>query len=209
MADIDLSNARIDADQKKVALDVSVKSDINRSNTNINVCGILMEDDIMGFQTNGLYTTEAPGLGEWGKGGEYGKSSVLWYYDDVVRGTSAVETAGVYSGFNGKGGYIPAEIKAGEPIDFTFDFALPSSVADANKTKVCLMLIDANTGEYINAAVTGDIETAVAGISAEEVENADVYDLAGRLVVRNASLSDINTLEPGIYIRGGKKFIKR
>ncbi len=209
IADVEVSNARIDTDQKKVSLDVSVKYALNRTNANINVFGILMEDDIMGFQTNGLFTTESPGLEEWGKDGEYGKSTVLWYYDDVVRGTSAVETAGVYSGFNGKGGYIPAVIKAGEPIDFTFDFAFPSSVADVDKTKVCVMLIDANTGEYINAVVTGDIETSVAGVSAEDVENADVFDLAGRLVVRNASLSDLSGLEPGIYIRAGKKFIKR
>ncbi len=209
VADIEVSNARIDADQQKVSLGVSVKSAINLSNANINVFGILMEDDIMGFQTNGLSSTEAPGLGEWGKDGEFGKSSVLWYYDDVVRGTSAVETAGVYSGFNGKGGYLPAEIKAGEPIDFTFDFALPSSVADVTKTKVCLMLIDANTGEYLNAVVTDDIDTAVAGVNADQVENADVFDLAGRVVMRSASLSDLNSLEPGIYIRAGKKFIKR
>ncbi len=209
MADIDVNAASIDSDQQKVSLGVSVKSAINLSNSNINVFGILMEDDIMGFQTNGLSTTEAPGLGEWGKDGEYGKSSVLWFYDDVVRGTSAVETAGVYSGFNGKGGYLPAEIKAGETIDFTFDFALPSSVADVNKTKVCLMLVDANTGKYINAVVTDDITTAVAGINADQAATADVFDLAGRIVMRNASLSDLSGLEPGIYIRAGKKFIKR
>lgn len=209
VADIEVKAASIDNDQNKVSLDVSVIPAIKRSNANINVFGVFMEDGLMGFQTNGLYTTEAPGLGEWGKDGSYGKSTVIWYYDDVVRGTSAVETAGIYSGFNGKGGYIPSEIKAGEPIDFTFDFALPSGVSDVNKTKVCLMLIDANSGEYINAVVTGDIDTAVNGIEADETTVADVYDLTGRIVMRNATLSDLSGLESGIYIRAGKKFIKR
>ncbi|MDE6561556.1 MAG: choice-of-anchor J domain-containing protein [Muribaculaceae bacterium] len=207
--DIDVKAANIDSDQNKVSLDVSVLSAINRSNANINVFGILMEDGLIGFQTNGLYTTEAPGLGEWGKDGVYGKSTVVWNYDDVVRGTSAIETAGIYSGFNGKGGYIPSEIKAGEAMDFSFDFTLPSGIADLNNTKVCLMLIDANTGEYINAVVTDHIPAAVDAIGADEAAVADVYDLTGRIVMRSASLSDISGLEPGIYIRAGKKFIKR
>lgn len=208
-ADVDISAARIDQDDKKVSVDVSVIPAISRADANINVFAVLMEDDLVGFQTNGLSTTEAPGLGEWGKGGANAKAQVLWYYDDVVRGTSATETGGIYTGFNGQGGYVPSEIKAGQPIDFTFDFALPSGVTDVNKTKVCVMLIDANTGEYINAGVTGDIDTAVDGIYADEVSVADVYDLTGRVVMRNASVSDLSGLDSGIYIRGGKKFIKR
>ncbi len=209
VADVDVATARIDSENKVVSVDVTVNPAISRSNTNINVFAILMEDDILGFQTNGLYTTEAPGLGEWGAGGTYAKNQVMWYYNDVVRGTSATETAGIYSGFNGKGGFIPAEIKAGEPVNFTFDFALPSGIADVNKTKVCIMLIDANTGEYINAVVSGDIDTAVAGISADDASVADVYDLSGRVVMRNASVADLSNLESGIYIRAGKKFIVR
>ncbi|MDE5998189.1 MAG: choice-of-anchor J domain-containing protein [Muribaculaceae bacterium] len=209
VADINVKSASINKDQNKVSVDVSVVSAIDRSNANINVFGILMEDDIMGFQTNGLYTTEAPGLGEWGKDGINGKSTVLWYYDDVVRGTSAFETAGIYSGFNGKGGYIPSEIKAGEAIDFTFDFTLPSGVADINNTKVCLMLIDANMGEYINAVVTDNVTAAVDGVNGDDVSVADVYDLAGRVVMRNVSIAELAGLEAGIYIWAGKKFIKR
>lgn len=209
VADVDVNAARIDSENKEVSVDVTVSPAISIPNSNINVFAILMEDDIFGFQTNGLYTTEAPGLGEWGASGTYSKNQVMWYYDDVVRGTSATETAGVYSGFNGKGGYIPSEVKAGETINFTFDFALPSGIADVNNTKVCIMLLDANTGEYINAVVSGDIDTAVAGISADDASVADVYDLAGRIVMRNASVADLSGLESGIYIRAGKKFIVR
>lgn len=207
-ADIDINAARIDSDNKKVSVDVSVNPAISRSDANINVFAVLMEDDLIGFQTNGLSTTEAPGLGEWGKGGANAKAQVLWYYDDVVRGTSATDNGGIYTGFNGQGGYVPSEIKAGRPIEFTLDFALPSGVADVNNTKVCLMLIDANTGEYINAAVYSDIDTAVDGIFAEDADHADVFDLAGRIVIQNASVTDLSRLQPGIYIRAGKKFIK-
>ncbi len=209
IVDIEIKAANINQDNKKVSVDVSVNPAISQNDANINVFAILMEDDIMGFQTNGLYTTEAPGLGEWGKGGANSKETVLWYYDDVVRGTSAVETGGIYSGFNGKGGYIPSEIKAGEPIDFTFDFTLPSGIANVDNTKVCLMLIDANTGEYLNADVFSDIATSVEGLGAENAASADVYDLAGRIVLRAAAAADLSGLQPGIYIRAGKKFIVR
>ncbi|MDE7409983.1 MAG: choice-of-anchor J domain-containing protein [Muribaculaceae bacterium] len=208
-ADISVSSVEVSKDDRKVSVNASVKSAVNLYNSSINVFAILMEDGIMSFQTNGLFNTEAPGLGEWGKGGAFAKQQVLWVYDDVVRGTSAIERAGVYSGFNGRGGYIPSEVKAGENIDFTFDFALPSDVKDVEKTKVCLMLIDANTGEFINAALSGYASSGVAGIGAESPASADVYDLTGRLVMRAASESDLGSLEKGIYIRAGKKFIIR
>ena len=209
-ADVEITSFEIDEVGGKVSVGATVNSAINRGNSNINVFGVIMEDGVFGRQTNGLFNTEAPGLGEWGKGGAYGQSGVAWFYDDVVRGTSAIETAGNYSGFNGRGGYIPSEVKAGEPVSFTFDFSLPSSIKDMDKTKVCLMLIDANTGEYINAAVSGYVTSnAVDGIGADDVQEADVYDLAGRLVMRSATVADLDALEQGIYIRAGKKFIKR
>lgn len=207
-ADIDINSAFIDEVDRKVLVDASVRSAVNLSGAGINVFGVIMEDGLVALQTNGLFSSEAPSLGEWGKGGAYAKERVSWTYDDVVRGTSTIETAGIYSGFNGRGGYIPSEIKAGEDISFTFDFNLPSGIKDLSKTKVCLMLIDANSGEFINAAVSGYVSaSAVEGISSDAAAIADVYDLAGRLVMRQASLDDLNGLEKGVYIRAGKKYI--
>ncbi len=40
-------------------------------------------------------------------------------------------------------------------------------------------------------------------------EAVDVYDVQGRLVIRNASAADIKTLDKGIYVAGGKKFVVR
>ncbi|MDE5814434.1 MAG: choice-of-anchor J domain-containing protein [Muribaculaceae bacterium] len=207
-ADFEIVGAWIDEQAGKVSVDACVKAAVSLRDASINVFGVLMEDGIMGLQTNGLFNTDDPALGEWGSGGKYAQSNVLWSYDDVVRGTSAFATAGIYSGFNGLGGYIPSEVKAGEEISFTFDFALPSGIADLSKTKVCLMMIDANSGKYINAALSGHIAAAVDGIAIDGIEVADVYDLAGRLVMRAASVEDLDALEKGVYIRAGKKFIK-
>ncbi|MDE6741343.1 MAG: choice-of-anchor J domain-containing protein, partial [Muribaculaceae bacterium] len=208
--DIDILSADIDEDARKVSVETVVKSAINLSGAGINVFGVIMEDGLIGLQNNGLFNTSAPGLGEWGKGGAYATSSnVLWTFDDVLRGTSAIESNGIYSGFNGKGGYVPSVVKAGEEVNFTFDFNLPSNIKDINKTKVCLMLIDANTGEYINAAASVAVPAGVDAIGAGDSRVADVYDLSGRLVLRAASAAELNSLDKGIYIRGGKKFVVR
>lgn len=69
---------------------------------------------------------------------------------------------------------------------------------------------------YFNPIVTGkytlvdpeEIETGIDEISAE-VTTADVYSLDGRLLLRNASKGELNTLDPGLYIHGGKKIIVR
>lgn len=205
-ADVNVRKVTLDASEKTVNVDMSVRFAVNRYDANVNIFGILMEDALVGVQTNGLSNYDYPGLGEWGKGGSNGKSAVLWYYDDVVRATSAVETGGVFSGFNGKGGYLPAEIKAGETYDLTFSFRLPSNLTDAGNTKVCVMLIDANTGRYINADVHHSESSAVDCVVESDAES-DVFDLTGRLVLRSARPEDLKNLEKGIYIHAGRKYI--
>ncbi len=209
VADIDIDGALIDQESKKVSVDMQVRFAVNLDNAAVNVFGVLMEDDLMELQSNGIGSVEAPGLGEWGKGGAYSKSTVLWYYDDVVRGTSAVETAGIFSGFNGKGGYVPSSVVAGQSYGTVFDFNLPSGIKDLSKTKVCVMLIDANTGEFINAAVQPCSTSAVEAIGSDNASVADVYDLSGRIVLRGATAADLNSLEKGIYIHAGKKYVIR
>lgn len=207
IADVKITDAEVNEATQKVSIDMSVRFAVNKTDAAVNVFGVVMEDDLVGVQTNGLFNTEAPGLGEWGKGGTYGKQSVLWYYDDVVRGTSATETAGIYSGFNGKGGYVPSNVVAGEWNDTKFEFNLPSGISDLSKTKVCVMLIDANTGEFINAAAQECIAAGVEGIGTEEAAEADVYDLSGRIVMRGATKEDLQSLQKGIYIHAGKKYV--
>lgn len=48
------------------------------------------------------------------------------------------------------------------------------------------------------------------GVSAiEDAISIDVFDVQGRLVLRNASAADIKKLDKGIYVAGGKKFVVR
>ncbi len=48
------------------------------------------------------------------------------------------------------------------------------------------------------------------GVSAvEDAVSCDVFDVQGRLVLRNATAADIKKLDKGIYVAGGKKFVVR
>ena len=78
-----------------------------------------------------------------------------------------------------------------------------------SKTKVCVVLIDANTGAYLNAAVSPAAPGSVEGMASDADGRADVFDLSGRIVMRSASRADVMGLDKGIYIHGGKKIVVR
>ena len=56
---------------------------------------------------------------------------------------------------------------------------------------------------------TSEIPSGIAAIVAEMGNNVDVYNLQGRLVVKNADAKRVNQLPVGIYIINGKKYIKK
>lgn len=57
--------------------------------------------------------------------------------------------------------------------------------------------------------IVADPSTSVEGVENDEnFVAADVYDITGRLVMRNATKTQINELPQGIYIAGGKKIIR-
>lgn len=202
-AEVEINDAIIDGD--KVKVDFSANFALDRTDANINVFAVLMEDGLRALQSNALSGTEDPNLGDWGKGGANDKSSVIWTYDDVVRGTSAVNTGNSFSGFNGEPGHIPSVINAGEPVDVNFEFRFPTAVKEPANTKVCVMLIDAITGELINAAVSGKTLTAVDTLVNEAVAGI-VFDMTGRIVMHDATVEDLHNLQPGIYILNGRKY---
>lgn len=205
IADLTVVSAEADEKEKTVKTHLSVDYAIDVENTEINIFGVVMEDGLEGFQTNGLYNTSAPGLGEWGKGGAYAKSRVRWVYDDVVRSTSALPAGDSYSGFNGRGGYLPTSIAGGETATADFAISLPSSPVAMENLKVCIMLIDAKTGSLINAAVSRIGGSGATPAPDSTRERANVYDMMGRLMLPMASQEEIHQLPAGIYIRAGKK----
>lgn len=74
--------------------------------------------------------------------------------------------------------------------------------------------IDKNTNSWVSPAMSGSATLQIINSSgvesifnSGEFLSSDVYDLYGRIVLRNASEEQLNTLAPGIYILNGKKFV--
>lgn len=74
--------------------------------------------------------------------------------------------------------------------------------------------IDYNTKSWVSPNMKGSATLQIFNTSgvesicnSGEFVSSDVYDLYGRVVIRNASEEQLNTLAPGIYILNGKKFV--
>lgn len=193
----------------------STKYALDMTNANINVLAVITEDELVGTQSNNLSSLTDPELGEWGKGGKYGNGSVHYVYNDVVR-TWEGATA------NGTGGYIPANIRGGQEYNGFIKIAGTSRILDPEKTKVTVMLIDAETGRIINAdrnkvgyafesvdniaADSDNVKIGVQGktvvVSSNGYAEALVYGLDGSLVARGQGegLFSFDTSYSGVAI---------
>lgn len=177
-ADIDITSASFDGENFNIGVDVKYALDMD--NRNVNIFTVICEDNLLGIQSNNRANEEDPALGEWGKGGIYGKNSVVYYYNDVVRtwgGTTC----------NGTGGYIPASVVGGQT--YTADITVPTNnrIYEPANTTVTTMLIDANTGLVINA---NRVKIETSGVESIDAENvAEAYAVEGGIAVKAASLT--------------------
>lgn len=196
-ADITVTSYTYDEDKNEYKVTFSTKYALDMTNANVNVLAVITEDDLVGSQSNNLYGSDDPNLGEWGKGGKYGSASVQYVFDDVVR-TWEGATA------NGTGGFIPATIRGGQEYIGQMTIAGMSRILEPKNTKVTVMLIDAETGRILNAdrnyagfvfesvdniaADSDNIKIGVQGqtvvVSSNGYAEALVYGLDGSLVAR-------------------------
>lgn len=182
-------------DTNEFTLKCNVKSALNLTGQNINLMAVVTEDNILTFQSNNNHTYENPDLGDWGKGGKYGQSTVYPYY--------ATHVARAYYGLtnNGTGGYIPQAIESGKDYTATLTGTLPATVNVPDNCHIAVMMIDGNTNRIINAdqvSLTGrsGIESVATDklnarvvavpsavlVTAEGNFTVEVYSLAGSLI---------------------------
>ena len=179
---------------------MTVKYALNANHLNLNVFVVLMEDGVVSIQQNTFASNADPAFGEWGKGGKYGQAVVTNYaHNDVARM--------VYGNLpNGTGGYWTNSMVAGyEYTNTMLGLEIPESVSDRNRAKVCVMLIDANTGSIVNSAVAyfnpeynsveaieGESQIDIQAINGTVVVNSaadanvEVYNAAGALIARGS-----------------------
>lgn len=146
-ADIDLSNAIYDPDLNQLSVTTTVNYAVDIAPNNCSVFYVILEDELIGMQTNYLYGpeyTDYEDLGEWRAGKEYGTPSVPYFYKDVART--------IIGNFGGISGHIPTTVTANTPIKFDVTNTIPSNVTNMNNASIVCMLINSATGRVINAA---------------------------------------------------------
>lgn len=173
-------------DGSNCVADVEVTYALDLENANLNLLLELCEDDLLGFQTNGV-PYDQPALGEWGANGIYNKGTNIYYYHNVLRNWEG-------NTYTGTGGLLPSAIEAGVPYSVKMKVAAPQSISDITKTHVTAMLIDSETGKVLNAdrCYTSDpnsvdaIDSALYTVTA--VGNTVSVSYPGRLEVAVYSL---------------------
>lgn len=158
---------------------------------------LLLEDNLVGMQTNYLSGNDNPIFGEWGTSGGHVRTS----YRDVARGIAGIS-------FHGESGLIPGTFVADTPYEFSTTLNLPTGVKPEN-SKVVLMLIDGRTGFVVNAARAelkegvgiesvgsdGNVTFEISGgtITANGSEDVEIYSIAGQRMANGS-------LVAGVYV---------
>lgn len=175
---------------------------------NYRVVYVVMENDVTpakAYQSNYLATYDLPIFGEFGRGGEYGKT--------VINNLAFQEVARtIYPSFNGEANIVPNNPVADEVYahNATIDLARVT-VEDSTCLVAVAMLLDYQTG-YVLAADSKPVVFKEDTTGIGHVENsaalwpADIYDLKGRRVRRNAT--NMEALPKGIYVVNGKKIVR-
>lgn len=185
--------ASLSEDQKTITYSADLKYAIT-TKQQVSLLIVVVEDGIESYQENNFATNNLPILGEWGEGGIYGSYYAYpVYHNDVVRNV-------IGDTFSGSIGIFPSEFEAGQVYESAqYQCRVNPSVIDPTKQKVVAVLIETQTGEVINAAVTSVGNST--GINDIKTQDADqpYYDLSGRRVSRPT--------KAGVYIHGDKKLL--
>lgn len=111
--------------------------------------------------------------------------------------------------FNGAQMYVPENAKT----RFFFNGDIDKYIIEYNGADVTNQ-IDKKTNSWLAPAMNGSArlkiinkDSSVPTISEDYVANSGIYDITGRLIIRNANEESIKNLTPGCYIIGNKKVI--
>lgn len=162
-ADINVTDITYDSSSNSYTADIEVSYALDMDNINHNLLIEICEDGLRGVQDNNRAIYEDSALGDWGKGGKYGQSSVDYTYHNVARNWMG-------STFNGTGGLIPATVEAGRAYTAKMTINVPKGVEPGN-THITAMLIDSQTGKVLNAnRMYSSQSSGISNVSAEAVK---------------------------------------
>lgn len=140
---------------------------------NYKVAFVVLEDSVLGRQTNYYAGGGNGALDGWEKMG----STVTWQYAHVARN--------IYSVW-GLEGLLPAEVEAGQECDFTYELSFKGVKAAKRKdAHVVMLVIDSASGTILNACKVGAADDWQSGLGSVAADKAavKVYGAAGSIEI--------------------------
>lgn len=161
-----------------IRLDADIRYAITAENQQLSLLFVVLEDSLVNYQVNAFGTIEQGIFGEWGAQGIYSgeNSNGIAYpvvHNDVARsviGTTLGGTIGLY----------PFSMNAGETYTSTHKIAIPTTVVNPSNARIVALLLDAQTGEVINASsasILSDENTSITSI--KEQRETQFFNLSG------------------------------
>jgi hypothetical protein len=142
---------------------------------------VITEDGLTGYQTNAFSTQTDPDLGEWGKGGIYGKQNVYPFtFNDVARALYPTNA------YNGQTGLLPASVDHEQSYQGTITLNVKTDapyVKDINNLHATCIIIDTETGTYVNAS-RAKVVNAPASINNHQNTNTTVQAVADGIGIK-------------------------
>lgn len=128
---------------KQILVRTSTQFDFDMNNADFRYAFVIVEDSVTGYTQANYYTNNAYGA----MGGFESKPNPIpasqMRFDEVARG--------IYPNYYGEKGSVPATFKAGRQIDYTYTLTLPTTLQHRNHISLVALLLNANTGEILNA----------------------------------------------------------
>ncbi|MBO7069481.1 MAG: thioredoxin family protein [Bacteroidaceae bacterium] len=188
-----------DAGQTAIQVDTRTTFQMNLPDGNYAIAYILTADGLTGTGSS------------WAQSNYYSGSSDsdpdLQYWCTLPSKVSGVVfdhvAVAAWDAMYGVSGSVSTPIKAGvsQTYSFTADISGNQIIQDKSKLKMITLLLNAETGEYINGAQTtidAYNPTGIRSIDNGKLKMDNCYDLSGRRIGNGQ-------LKPGIYIVNGKK----
>ena len=130
-----------DADSTTIAVRTATTFSATEENASYRLAFVLLEDSVTGYKQANYFAG--------GGSGEMGGFEDLPQYADVVYDDVA---RGIWRNYVGTISSVPTSVEKGVPYTYEYSFSVPAGVQRASKLSVVTLLINARTGEIVNAA---------------------------------------------------------
>lgn len=167
---VSVPSASLTNDGTSIDMQVQIESALNLKGQYLNVFPVALEDGIVASQDNNLYNISDDNLGDWGRGGKYGQSTVY----DVTHNDVARTYWGAVNGTNIG---FPQVLEAGNVYSQSMTISYPEQISNPDNGKIAVLVVDGVTGGVINAVVF-PLKNLGTGIDSAVADKASDIDIA-------------------------------